>query len=181
MNAHIVYAQEDINASEPEADIERQRGLYLTFQPMMTFGGSTDNEEGEKLSSENGYGVGLEFGYYFFSQFAVELAVNTSNNIVTNEVTGDKGTGIYYSAAINAVYRQPVYGPLFILAKVGGEWEEEQIVAFDFKESNVGIDYALGVAYEVTEKFALMIQYESSTMGGIRGDALFIGAVEYSF
>ncbi len=178
ISIHVAYA-EDISTTETGNDIESETGVYVTLQPMLILGGTLEEEE-EVLSGGRGYGFGLEVGYYFTSRFGVELAANNSTNTVSKE-SGEEATGLYYSVALNLVYRQHITGPLFGLLKAGYEWEKERVVAFDINENDTAVDYAIGVAYELNDRFALMIQYESSTMDSLRGDAVFVGAVEYSF
>jgi len=156
--------------------------FYLTLKPMITTGDK--KQEGEnKLSGDNAYGVGIDAGYYVHPRISLELSTTYSRNTVTETNNlGEKedGSARYTSAAINIVYKQPIFEDYALFAKLGYEWEHEKINFLNINEDEFGVDYAIGATHELSHHIAILIEYESSTINGLRGDAFFAG-LEYRF
>jgi len=161
---------------------EKVSPFYLTLKPMLTSGGTLHEGE-DTLSGDNAYGLGIDAGYYLLPRIAVELSTSYSKNSVTetNEHGHQKkANGYYTSAAVNLVYKQPIFDEFALFAKLGYEWENEKINGLNINEDGYGVDYAIGATYELDHHLALLLEYESSTMDSLRGDAYFAG-VEYRF
>ena len=175
-NEHVGEKQKRLHEKH-----EKVSPYYITLKPMVTNGGTID-EGSEVLTGSNAYGLGLDAGYYIFSQLAIEFSTTYSLNTVSKLESAETidASATYYSVAVNIVYKQPIFHEFAIFGKLGYEFEEEIVDTFDIKENSTGIDYAFGLSYEISHHIGVLAEYESSTIDSLRGDAYFIGA-EYRF
>ena len=160
-----VYAEEMEHQNEAEAP------YYVTVKGMYAFG---EDYEGEK--GDAGYGIGIDLGYELGHGLAIELDGTYENADV--EVLGDT-TGIdYYATSLDLVYVYEVTEKFGLLAKVGAEYEYE--TAEGESSDDTGISYAVGMEYVFNAKYNGVIEYESSTIDGPKGDSVMAG-VKFKF
>lgn len=183
-------AESCLDVEKAEADVlgiecESELPYYVTIKGMVTPGGDLREEE-EYFESNNAYGVGLDIGYMFHEHFGVELALAYAKNDVTRveaihgSLERETAGASYLSYAINLIYKNRFNKEFGYFLKVGYEKEHEEIDDFNIKEDEHGVDAAAGLTYELNERAALLVEYEISSIKGLRGDAVFLG-VEYKF
>jgi len=184
-----VEAESCLDVEEAQVDIleiecESELPYYITIKGMVTPGG--DFREEAYFESNNAYGIGMDIGYMFHKYFGVELALAYAKNDVTRieEIHGslerEKARASYLSYAINIIFKDHFNKEFGYFVKIGYEKEHEEINDFNIEEDEHGIDAAVGLTYELNEKTAILVEYEVSSIKGLRGDAFFLG-LEYKF
>ena len=181
----MTYAEEMNENDRIEVEQESESPFYIVLKGMVTTGGD-EREEEAFLKGDNAYGVGLDIGYMFHKHFGIELStVYGKNNITrTEEMHGeieiDKAKATYVSYAINLIFKHPINEEVGYFIKAGFEKEHETIDDFDIDDREHGIDAAAGLTYEINEEMAALVEYEYSSIRGLRGDAFFLG-MEFKF
>lgn len=185
-----VHAESCLDVEEAQVDVlpigcEYELPYYITVKGMITPGGDLREEEAY-LESNHAYGVGMDIGYMFHKHFGVELALAYAKNDVTRieeaegSLESEEARASYLSYAINIIFKDRFNKEFGYFIKVGYEKEHEEIDDFAIDEEEHGIDAAVGLTYELNERAALLLEYEVSSIEGLRGDAFFLG-VEYKF
>ena len=77
------------------------------------------------------------------------------------------------------MYAYEVVYKLEVFAKLGYEYELEEISGLGVDTLNDGAIFALGCEYEVSDAMAALVEYEKITIDGPRGDSAFVGLVYY--
>ena len=157
---------------------------YVAVKGMYTLGDDYTNDYGIKEEGDAGYGVAVDFGYYFYKNFAVELDFTYENGDVTayeeeeGELRAISETAEYYTSSLDLVYMFKPIHELGILFKVGYEYEYETIA--DESNDETGFVFAAGLEYHLSHHYRAIAEYEHSTIDGPKGDAIFAGIV-YNF
>jgi len=181
----MTYAEEISENDMIEVEQEREAPFYIVLKGMVTAGGE-EREEEAFLESDNAYGVGVDIGYMFHKYLGIEFStVYGKNNVTRTEdmhgnIKVDKVKATYVSYAINLIFKHPINEDFGYFVKAGYEKEHEKIDDFKIDEKEYGFDAAVGLTYEINEKMAALLEYEYSSMQGLRGDAFFLG-MEYKF
>ena len=157
---------------------------YIALKGMYSFGDDYTNDEGIKEEGDAGYGVGVDIGYFFYkkssSSFAIELDVTYENADVTlyeeeEEITHSAD---YYTTSLDLVYMyQPIH-EIGLIAKVGYEYEYEEIADETANETDFIV--AAGVEYHLSHHYRAIVEYEHSFIDGPKGDVVMAGVV-YNF
>ena len=181
----MTYAEEMNGHELTEAAHESEAPFYIVVKGMVTTGGD-EREEEEYLEGDNAYGAGIDIGYMFHEHFGIEFSTVYGKNDITRteemhgEIEVDKAKATYVSYAINLIFKHHINEEFGYFIKAGYEKEHEKIDDFDIDEKEHGFDAAVGLTYEINEDMAALVEYEYSSIRGLRGDAFFLG-MEYKF
>ncbi|BAF73321.1 porin family protein [Sulfurovum sp. NBC37-1] len=181
----MTYAEEMNENNMIEVETESESPFYIVTKGMVTPGGDMREEEA-LLEGDNAYGVGLDIGYMFHEHFGIEFSTVYGKNDITRteemhgEIEVDKAKATYVSYAINLIFKHPINEEFGYFIKAGYEKEHETIDDFNIDEKEHGVDAAAGLTYEINEKMAALVEYEYSSIRGLRGDAFFLG-IEFEF
>ena len=165
---------------EPE---ETKESDFYVIVKGLTVSGDTVLHEENTFDGDRGYGFGIDLGYRLGSGFAIEYDFSYAQNTVTetNELHHpEEGDGTYYSHALDLVYTYRLSEAVGVFAKAGYEYEIEEIDTFEIDQDDHGFNYGIGIEWAMNEQYALVAEYEKSTIEGPRGDAIFAG-VMYNF
>ena len=156
-------------------------GFYMTPKVVLILGNNIEHN-GHMLDGEAGVGIGIDFGYAFTKNYAIELDTTYSEADVAGEHNDHivKDVAEYTTYAINGVYIRNLTGHLNLALKLGYEWEYEKIDHLEIKETLSGLDYAIGIEYAIGNNMELDFEFEGSTVKSTRGDAFFLG-LKYLF
>lgn len=174
---------QDIVTEEHIAHHETEESNFYVIVKGLTTSGDTVLHETNILDGDRGYGFGIDFGYRLGHGFALEYDFTYSKNTVTEtDELNDKeeGDAKYYAHALDLVYVHHLSHTMGLFVKGGYEYEKEEIAAFEIDGSDHGFNYGVGLEWSMNDKYALVVEYEKSTIEGPRGDALFAG-VMYNF
>ena len=138
------------------------KGLYIT------------GDEHHHTDADSGAGAGLDLGYRFNKNLAVELGGTYSKN--EEKVSSDEIT--YKTGNLSLVYTVHATDHLGIFAKAGYMKEKESMHGHAVTES--GLAYGGGLEYELSHNTALVAEYETSNIDSTRGDAISLGLM-YNF
>lgn len=178
-----ILQQEQVAHNEAETHCETEESNFYVIAKGLTVLGDTVSHEANILDGERGYGFGIDFGYRLGQGFALEYDFTYAKNTVTeidefNE--SEEGNAKYYAHALDLVYTYHVSHAVGLFVKGGYEYETEKIDAFEMDSDDHGFNYGAGLEWSMNDKYALVVEYEKSTIEGPRGDALFAG-VMYNF
>ena len=112
--------------------------------------------------------------------FALEYDFSYAKNTVIDIDLAEEGTAKYYSHALDIVYTHELTETVGVFGKVGVEYENEKINAFEIDSDETGFAYGLGMEVEIDHSYKFVAEYEHSTIKGPRGDSIFAG-VMYNF
>jgi len=126
--------------------------------------------------TDSGYGAGLDLGYELGHGFAAELGLGYSKNDLKNK----DAEASYKTGALSLVYRYPLTKAFAIFAKAGYMIEQEKVNALDIDNSESGLAYGGGLEYGLGKNYAVVGEYETSTIDSLRGDAVSLG-LKYNF
>lgn len=172
-------------ASESEAhsvEHHNESSFYIATKAMYTLGSSIE-EEASTLEGGTGSGLGIDLGYRVGNGFSVEIdATYDIDNITEKKSNGEETSvdGTYITTSLDVAYTYHATHEIGLFVKGGFEYEFEKIDALGVDKLNSGFIYAAGTEYEMSETFALIGEYEVTTIKGPRGNSIFAGMV-YSF
>lgn len=178
-----LFAGGDIVPQEHVEHQETEESNFYVVAKGLTISGDTVMHELNTLDGDRGYGFGVDFGYRLGHGFAIEYDFTYAKNTVTetDEFNNkEEGDGKYYAHALDLVYTYHLSHTMGLFVKGGYEYEKEEIDAFEIDGSDHGFNYGVGLEWSMNDKYALVMEYEKSTIEGPRGDALFVG-VMYNF
>jgi len=167
-----------LSQSVSASSSEHAGGLYIVPKAVVILG-DTITHHGHVLDGDAGAGIGIDLGYSFNSNFAVELAATYAEADVTED-GHDTDTAEYTTYGFNAVYTKTIVGHLRLLAKLGYSWEYERMDEFAIKETLSGIAYAAGFEYGIADNMEVVFEYEGAEVVSSRGDSLMFG-LKYKF
>ncbi len=165
------------NEAAHEQEHHKELPYYVALKGMYTLGETYQEEEGD-----DGYGIALDLGHRIGYGFAVEIDVTYENGDVTavDEATGERITenAKYYTTSLDIAYVYEITHTIGVLAKVGYEYEYEEIA--DVTNNDTGFVFAAGAEYSINHEYKAVVEYETSTIDGPKGDVIFAG-VMYNF
>ena len=144
-------------------------GFYLIGKGLYIAG-----EENNHIDADSGKGLGLDLGYRFNKNLAVELGGTYSKNeekVSSSDIS-------YKTAALSLVYTLHATEGLGIFAKAG--YMKEKASMHGESESESGLAYGGGLEYELSHNTALVAEYETSNIDSTRGNAISLGLM-YNF
>ena len=166
----------------PEAE-EESFDYYVVAKAMMILGDDIA-EEGVVLDGDRGYGFGIDFGYRVGEGFAIECDYSYASNDVTERRLEGEGGEVfdysYQSLALDVVYSYEVTENLGLFAKVGFEYEWENVDETDEDNYDTGAAFGIGLEYAFNPRYRFVAEYEHSTIDGPKGDSVFAG-IMYNF
>ncbi len=171
-----------LSAHEMEASEQKEAELpfYVALKGMYTFG--DDVKKGDVVEKgQDGYGVGIDFGYRLGHGFAVEIdGTYESADVTAVKANGDEVTenATYYTSSLDLVYVYEATHHIGLLAKVGYEYEHEKIAGET--NNDTGAIFAAGAEYSINARYKAIVEYETSTIDGPKGDMIYAG-VMYNF
>jgi len=157
-----------------EAKEREKSDFYVVFKGLTVLGDKVLHE-GNALEGDNGYGFGIDFGYRLGSGFAIEYDFAYAQNTITEVATQEEGDARYYSHSLDLIYTYELTESFGIFAKGGYEYETETVDIFNIDEDDSGFIVGAGIEWSIDETYALIAEYETSSIEGLRGDALFAG------
>ncbi|MDT8339766.1 MAG: outer membrane beta-barrel protein [Sulfurimonas sp.] len=153
-------------------------GFYIVPKAVVVLG-DTIMHHGHKLNGETGVGAGIDLGYSFTPNYALELsATHAEADVVEDDHIKD--TAEYTTYGFNFAYTRILVGHFAILAKLGYAWEYEKMDKLHIKETLDGVTYALGFEYGVAENMELVFEVEGANVTSSRGESLLFG-LKYKF
>lgn len=170
------YAEGEIEAVEQHEHAETD---YYVVVKGLGITGDTVDHEGALLDGDNGYGFGIDLGYRLGNGFALEYDFSYAKNTVVEDKK-DEGTAKYYTHALDVVYTHELTETIGIFGKVGVEYENEKIEAFDIDSDDTGFNFGVGVEMAIDHSYKFLVEYEHSTIDGPHGDSIFAGLM-YNF
>jgi opacity protein-like surface antigen len=175
------YAGGDIAPVEDhEAAVhEHAESDYYVVVKALRVTGDTVEHEGAILDGDSDYGFGIDLGYRLGNGLAVEYDFSYAKNTVIEDGHAE-GAAKYYTHALDLVYTHELTETVGIFGKVGVEYENEKIKAFDIDSDDTGFNFGAGVEIAMDHSYKLLVEYEHSTIDGPRGDSIFAG-VMYNF
>ena len=160
-----VFAAEEMESS---AKAEKSEPLfYVTVKGIYTPGTNYKEFEGRK-----GAGVGIDLGMPLAYGFAVEIDGTYDKGDAKIVDTEDSVTIKYYTTSLDLAYVYDVTEKFGVIAKVGAEYEKEKA---EGTETSTGVSGALGLEYELNERFNVVGEYEISSIKGPKGDMVMAG------
>ncbi len=176
VSAGLLLFGVSVYAEETEHQKEASLPYYVTLKGAYTFGEKYKEEDGQA-----GYGIGIDLGYEFAKGFSIEL----DGTYEKADIDADDGTGAivtesadYYATSLDLVYVYEMTEKLGLLAKAGFEYEYEKIG--EASTHDTGASFALGLEYVFDHAYNGVIEYETSTTDGPKGDAVMAG-VKFKF
>jgi opacity protein-like surface antigen len=157
---------------------EHSNGFYVVPKAVVIMG-DTIQHGGHELKGDAAVGIGMDLGYSFTENYAVELAVTHAEADIKEDgvATGDAE---YTTYGVNAVYSRTLTGHLRGLVKLGYVWEYEKMDEAHIKETLSGIAYAAGLEYGINDNMEVVFEYEAAEVVSSRGDTLMLG-LKYKF
>lgn len=161
---------------------EDKSGFYIVPKAVVILG-DTIMHHGHELDGDSGVGVGIDLGYSFNANYALELSVTHAEADVTGEdhahhIVTD--TAEYTTYGFSAVYTRNIAGHLGFLAKLGYAWEYEKMDHLELKETLSGVTYAVGLEYGVADNMEVVFEIEGADVVSTRGKSLLFG-LKYKF
>lgn len=153
-------------------------GFYIVPKAVVVLG-ETIGHHGHEIDGDSGVGIGVDLGYSFTKNYAVEAAVTHAEADV-KEDGHEAGDAEYTTYGVNAVYTRNIVGHLGFLLKLGYVWEYEKMDELHIKETLSGIAYAGGLEYGVADNMELVLEYEGAEIKSSRGDSILFG-LKYKF
>ncbi len=157
---------------------------YIALKGMYTFGENYTNDEGVLEEGEDGYGIAIDLGHrigYGFSveiDFSYEKADVTAHEEEAGKIVLLRETAKYYTSSIDLAYVYELTHSFGVLAKVGYEYEYEDIAGTTADDT--GFIFAAGMEYSINHTYKALVEYETSTVDGPKGDMIYAG-VMYNF
>jgi len=145
-------------------------GFYAVAKGLYILG-----DEHQGVDADSGKGFGLDLGYRFNKNLAVELDGTYSKN--SDKTTNDDIK--YTTGAVSLVYTLHATESLGLFAKAGYMREKESVTGGE-SNSESGIAYGGGLEYELSHNTALVAEYETSNIDSTRGNAISLGLM-YNF
>jgi len=168
--------------SESVEEHHKESDFYVIVKGLYIAGDSVEHGEAT-LDGDAGYGFGLDIGYRLGHGFAIEYdfsyAQNSINEIVDG-MTGDAGDATYMTSALDIVYSFELTEKMGLFAKIGYEYEVEEIEELDIDKDDQGFIYGVGIEAALNHDYKIVAEYEHSSIEGPRGDSFFAG-VMYNF
>ncbi|MCK4875079.1 MAG: porin family protein [Sulfurimonas sp.] len=157
-------------------------GFYAVPKAVVIMG-DTIMHGAYELDGDSGVGIGVDLGYSFTENYAVELALTHAEADVTeDDLHGHvvKCDAEYTTYGVMGVYSRTITGHLRGLVKLGYAWEYEKMDDIHIKETLSGIAYAAGLEYGFADNMELVVEYEGAEVVSSRGDSLMVG-LKYKF
>jgi len=135
------------------------------------------------LEGNRGYGFGIDIGYRLGHGFAIEYDFSYAKNTITqhtHEHPAKEGDGTYLTSTIDIVYVYELTHTLGLFAKIGYEYEREEVEALGIDNSDYGTVYGLGAEIAINHDYKFLLEYEHSSIESPRGDSYFMGLM-YNF
>ena len=126
--------------------------------------------------TDSGYGAGLDLGYKIGNGFATELGLSYAKNDLNNKTAEASHT----TGALSLVYTYPLTDALGVFAKAGYMMEKEKVNGLNIDNSESGLAYGGGLEYGLGDNYAIIGEYQASTIDSLRGDAASLG-LKYNF
>jgi len=152
---------------------------YIAVKGMYTFGDDYEHESGE-----DGFGIGIDLGHRLGHGFAIEVDLSYESADVTakeeeaGEIVSITETAKYYTTSLDLVYVYELPYEVGIFGKVGYEYEYEEIG--EASGDDTGFIFAVGAEYALNHTYKLLMEYETSTIDGPKGDMVYAG-IMYNF
>ena len=166
----VLFGTSVFAAEEMEESLKTEKSkplFYVTLKGIYTPGKSHKEFEGRK-----GSGIGIDLGMPLAYGFAVELDGTYDKGDAKIIDTEDTVTIKYYTTSLDLAYVYDVTEEFGIIAKVGAEYEREKA---ETTETSTGVSGALGLEYELNERFNVVGEYEISSIKGPKGDMVMAG------
>lgn len=173
VSALLVLSQ-TANASSAE----HSSGFYVVPKVVVVLG-DTIMHGIHELNGDTGVGIGIDLGYSFTENYALELAATHVEADVVEDGTV-KDTAEYTTYGVMGVFSGTITGHLRGLVKLGYAWEYEKMSNIHIKETLGGIAYAAGLEYGFAENMEVVFEYEGADVVSSRGDSLMFG-LKYKF
>lgn len=123
--------------------------------------------------TDSGYGAGLDLGYNLGNGFATELGLSYAKNDLNN-VDGDVS---HKTGSLSLVYTYNLTDTLGLFGKVGYMIEKDSLAGSD---NESGLIYGGGLEYGLGDNYAIIGEYQASSIDSLRGDAASLG-LKYNF
>jgi opacity protein-like surface antigen len=170
----VLALSSNVNASSSE-----HSGGFYVVPKVVVIVGDTITHYGDVLNGDTGVGIGIDLGYSFTENIALELAATyVEADIKKNGV--DKGDAEYTTYGANAVYSRTIIGHLRGLVKLGFAWEHERMSEAHIKETLKGATYAAGLEYGINDNMELVFEVEGANVTSSRGEGVMFG-LKYKF
>jgi len=170
------------NAEIHSSELATHKGFYVEPKVMLTIG-ETISHGTSTLKGDAGQGIGLDVGYSFTENFALEMDGTYSESDVKEiHASGEseEGKASFYTYGVNVVLTYPVTEHFILLGKVGYGYEHEDLGSLHIKGSEHGVNWAYGVEYSFTPHVEISLEYEAADIRSARGDSLQLGLI-YKF
>ncbi len=164
------------------SELATHTGAYFEPKVMITMG-ETISHGDSTLDGDTGYGIGVDLGYSFSENFALEIDGTYSEADVKETLSnGDSETdkASFYTYGVNTVFTYPLHNHFIILGKLGYGYEHEDLGDLGIKGSEHGANWAFGLEYSFTEHVEVSFEYEGADIRSARGDSLQLGLI-YKF
>ena len=167
-----------LSQSVSASSSEHAGGFYVVPKAVVVLG-DTIQHGAHELNGDSGVGVGIDLGYSFTKNYAIEFSTTYAEADVVEDglVTAEAE---YTTYGVNAVYTRNIVGHLGFLVKLGYAWEYEDIKDLHIKETLSGIAYAVGLEYGIADDMEVVVEYEAAEVVSSRGDSLMFG-LKYKF
>lgn len=171
--ASLTFANSHEAHEEQEHHSESK--VYIVAKGLVSAGSSIDEEE-STLEGSMGKGAGFDLGYRLGHGVNIEVDYAYANVDITEKKTIEKEslTGNFHSVSLDALYSYHINEPLAVFVKGGYEYETEKIKE---SKSESGFLYGAGLEYELKENLGLLVEYENSTIEGVKGASFAAGLV----
>jgi len=172
----------DIEPIQEKHGSHAESPFYIVGKMMIITGDDVDHGHGITLDGDRGTGLGIDVGYRLNHNFAIEYDFSYASDTIT-EINGHhelEADATYYAHALHLVYSQHLTEKVGFFLKAGYEYEKEKIDDLNIDSHDDGFAYGAGLEYNLNSHYALIAEYEGTTIEGPRGDAIFIG-IMYNF
>jgi len=142
--------------------------FYTVLKGISTMGDTNDCK-----CTDSGYGVGIDLGYELGHGFATELGLSYAKNDFKNS----DGDVSHKTGSLSLVYNYPITDTFGVFAKAGYMIEKSSL---NGSSNESGLAYGGGLEYNIGEKYAIVGEYEASTIDSLRGEAVSLG-LKYNF
>ena len=179
------YAGGDMEVVENEAlEVESEEShFYVVVKGLASLGAEAEHGEAI-LEGDGGYGFGIDLGYRIANGFAIEYDFSYAKNTVKEHIAGhveeEDFDATYYTSSLDLVYTFEATETVGLFAKVGYEYEWEEIDGLHIDSRDDGFIVGAGIEVSVSENYKLVAEYEHSTIDSPRGDSLYAGLM-FSF
>ena len=173
----------DIEPLEKSLHHDVENNFYIVLKGLYIMGDDVDHGHGITLDGEGDYGFGFDMGYRLGNGFAIEYDFSYATNTVTETDVHhhtEHAGATYYTHALDLVYTYHLSHHYGLFFKAGYVYEKEKIDDLHIDSSDNGLVYGIGLEYMMNDHYALLVEYEGSSIDGPRGDGIFVG-VQYNF